>query len=84
MLFRSVAIPKSITPQASLTDADYKELIELAFQQGTLAASEKEIILAIVQLDRRTAKDVMRPRARMAATWKVAPNIASHWVFPAA
>ena len=62
-----VAIPKSITPQASLTDADYKELIELAFQQGTLAASEKEIILAIVQLDRRTAKDVMRPRARMAA-----------------
>ncbi|NDF39949.1 MAG: hypothetical protein EB140_13635, partial [Proteobacteria bacterium] len=36
-------------------------------QQGTLAASEKEIILQIIQLDRRTAKDVMRPRARMAA-----------------
>lgn len=62
-----VTIPKSITPQATLTDADYKELIELAFQQGTLAASEKEIILQIIQLDRRTAKDVMRPRARMAA-----------------
>ena len=62
-----VVIPKSITPQATLTDADYQELIELAFQQGTLAASEKEIILQIVQLDRRTAKDVMRPRARMAA-----------------
>jgi len=62
-----VAIPKSVTPQATLTDADYKELIELAFQQGTLAASEKEIILQIIQLDRRTAKDVMRPRARMAA-----------------
>lgn len=60
-------IPKSITPQVTLTDADYKELIELAFQQGTLAASEKEIILQIIQLDRRTAKDVMRPRARMAA-----------------
>jgi len=62
-----VAIPKSVTSQATLTDADYKELIELAFQQGTLAASEKEIILQIIQLDRRTAKDVMRPRARMAA-----------------
>jgi CBS domain containing-hemolysin-like protein len=62
-----VVIPKSITPQTTLTDADYKELIELAFQQGTLAASEKEIILQIVQLDRRTAKDVMCPRARMAA-----------------
>ncbi len=62
-----VLIPKSITPQVTLTDADYKELIELAFQQGTLAASEKEIILQIIQLDRRTAKDVMRPRARMAA-----------------
>ncbi len=62
-----VVIPKSITSQSTLTDADYKELIELAFQQGTLAASEKEIILQIIQLDRRTAKDVMRPRARMAA-----------------
>ena len=62
-----VAIPKSIKPMATLTDADYQELIELAFQQGTLAASEKEIILQIIQLDRRTAKDVMRPRARMAA-----------------
>lgn len=62
-----VVIPMSVTPQATLSDAEYKELIELAFQQGTLAASEKEIILQIVQLDRRTAKDVMRPRARMAA-----------------
>ena len=62
-----VLIPKAIQPQPALTDADYKELIELAFQQGTLAASEKEIILQIIQLDSRTAKDVMRPRSRMAA-----------------
>jgi len=45
----------------------YQELVELAFQQGTLAASEKEIILQIVGLDRQTAKDVMRPRSQMAA-----------------
>ena len=61
-----VLVPKSIQPQPTLTDADYKELIELAFQQGTLAASEKEIILQIIQLEHRTARDVMRPRARMA------------------
>jgi CBS domain containing-hemolysin-like protein len=50
-----------------LTDADYQELLELAFQQGTLAQSEKEIILQIIHLDRRTAREVMRPRSQMAA-----------------
>ncbi len=65
--FLRLVIPKSVQSQPALTDADYKELIELAFQQGTLAASEKEIILQIIQLDRRTARDVMRPRTRMAS-----------------
>ena len=37
----------------------------MAFQQGTLDASEKEIILQIIQLDRRTARDVMKPRSTM-------------------
>jgi CBS domain containing-hemolysin-like protein len=54
-------------PQSALTDADYQELIELAFQQGTLAQSEKEIILQIISLDRRTVREVMKPRAQMAA-----------------
>src|SRR5262249_7175509 len=39
----------------------------LAYQQGTLAESEKEIILQIVSLDQRTAKEVMKPRSQMAA-----------------
>ena len=39
----------------------------MAYQQGTLAESEKEIILQIISLDRRMARDVMRPRAGMAA-----------------
>jgi len=60
-------IPKSLKPQAALTDEDYHELLELAYQQGALARSEKEIILQIISLDRRTAKDVMRPRAAMAS-----------------
>jgi putative hemolysin len=50
----------------ALTDAEYHELLEMAYQQGTLAESEKEIILQIISLDRRTVRDVMRPRAGMA------------------
>jgi len=52
---------------ANLTDAEYQELIEMASSQGALAESEKEIILQIINLDQRTARDVMRPRAGMAA-----------------
>ncbi len=52
---------------APMTDAEYQELLEMAQQQGTLAESEKEIILQIISLDRRVARDVMRPRAGMAA-----------------
>ncbi|HKI69998.1 MAG TPA: hemolysin family protein, partial [Verrucomicrobiae bacterium] len=48
------------------TDADYQELIEMAYQQGTLAQSEKEIILQIITLDQREVREVMRPRAQMA------------------
>ena len=38
----------------------------MALQQGTLAETEKEIILQIISLDQRVARDVMRPRASMA------------------
>ena len=61
VLMRTVA-----RPVASHVDAEYQELVEMAFQQGTLAKSEKEIILQIVQLDQKTARDVMKPRSRMA------------------
>jgi putative hemolysin len=63
----NVVIPKSMKPQTGVTDAEYQELLELAYQQGTLAKSEKEIILQIISLDRKTARDVMRPRSQMAA-----------------
>src|SRR5690349_1039689 len=59
-------VPKSVKPQSVLSDEEYEELLELAYQQGTLARSEKEIILQIVSLDRRAAGDVMKPRSRMA------------------
>ncbi len=48
-------------------DEEYLELVELAFQQGTLARAEKDIILGIISLDRKTARDVMKPRAVLAA-----------------
>ena len=52
-------------PPAAVTEAEYQELLELAWQQGTLEEAEREIILQIIHLDRRTARDVMRPRANM-------------------
>jgi len=59
-------VPGSLKPQASLSDEEYQELLDLAYQQGALAESEKEIILQIINLDRRAARDVMKPRTRMA------------------
>jgi CBS domain containing-hemolysin-like protein len=58
-------VPSSVKPQAGISDDEYRELLELACQQGTLAPSEKEIILQIISLDRRKAREVMRPRSRM-------------------
>ena len=59
-------IPSSVKPPSALTDADYHELLEMAYQHGALAASEKEIILQIISLDQRTAREVMKPRSQMA------------------
>ena len=50
-----------------LSDGEYRELLDLAFQQGTLRQSERDIILQIISLDRKTAREVMRPRSQMAA-----------------
>jgi CBS domain containing-hemolysin-like protein len=65
-LLRAV-VPQSVQPQQGLTDAEYKELVELAVQQGTLATSARDIILQIINLDHRTVKEVMKPRPQMAA-----------------
>ena len=66
----NVVILRKTAPQMdappALTDAEYHDLLEMAYQQGTLAESEKEVILQIISLDRRTARDVLQPRASMA------------------
>jgi CBS domain containing-hemolysin-like protein len=58
-------VPKSAKVQTGVSDEEYADLIELAHQQGTLGAGEKEILLQVLSLDQRTARDVMQPRARM-------------------
>jgi CBS domain containing-hemolysin-like protein len=65
-LLKSV-VTGAVKPMPALLDEEYKELVELAVQQGALALSEKEIILQIISLDRKSARDVMRPRSQMAA-----------------
>jgi putative hemolysin len=48
------------------TEEEYRELLDLAFQQGALAQQEKEIIAEIIGLDQKTAAGVMTPRSKMA------------------
>jgi CBS domain containing-hemolysin-like protein len=56
-----------VRPAAStLSDDEYRELLEMAYQQGTLGESEKETIFQIIRLDKRTVREVMRPRSQMA------------------
>lgn len=59
------AVPIPPPPAAGLSDAEYQELLEMAYQQGALAAGEKEIILQIIRLDGRQAGQVMKPRAQL-------------------
>jgi len=58
-------LSRTIKPQTVATEEDYRELLELAAQQGALAVREKEIILEIIGLDRKTAANVMTPRSQM-------------------
>jgi len=62
-----VVVTRPALPASALTDADYQELLDMAFQQGTLDQSERDTILQIISLDQRTAREVMKPRSQMAA-----------------
>lgn len=60
----AAVVPKSVKPIGGVSDDEYADLIEIAHQQGTVGAGEKEILLHLLALDRRSARDAMRPRAR--------------------
>lgn len=63
-ILRRVA-PAAVAAPAEVSDEEYAELLDLAYQEGMLGESERDLILQIVTLDRRMARDVMRPRAQM-------------------
>jgi putative hemolysin len=66
LLLRTI-VSRVAPPSTGVSDEEYADLIELAHQQGTLGAGEKEILLQILSLDERTARDVMKPRAQVEA-----------------
>jgi CBS domain containing-hemolysin-like protein len=65
LLLRMIAA-RTEQKSVELADEEYRELLELACQEGAIAQAEKEILLQIIRLDRRTARDVMKPRSQMA------------------
>ncbi|MCX7872357.1 MAG: hemolysin family protein [Verrucomicrobiae bacterium] len=66
VLIKNSSKSLQIAHQQEFTDEEYRELIDLAFQYGAVGKSEREIILNIIALDRRTVGDIMRPRSEMA------------------
>jgi putative hemolysin len=60
-----MVIPKSIKPQPVISDEEYQDLLNIAQQQGALGKAEKDMILQILALDKRTAGDVMNPRSQI-------------------
>ncbi len=54
--------PASIQPVPFLSEDELETLVELSAQEGTLHASESEMIQEIIKLGDKTAKDCMTPR----------------------
>ena len=58
-------IPKKLEPDAATSDEEFAELIDLAYQQGIIDRSEREILNEVIKLDQKTAEEVMKPRSDM-------------------
>ena len=54
--------PSSIQPIPFLSEDELETLVELSAEEGTLHASESEMIQEIIKLGDKTAKDCMTPR----------------------
>jgi len=57
--------PKGLIPNKKTTEEEFAELIDLAYRQGVLEKSERDIMEEIIKLDKRTAEEVMKPRSAM-------------------
>ncbi len=60
-----ICIPNNINPNPKLSDEEFAELIDLAYRQGVIERSEREILNEIIKLDQKTAEEVMKPRSEM-------------------
>ena len=58
-------IPKNFQPDKVTSEEEFAELIDLAYQQGVVERSEREILSEIIKLDQKTAEEVMKPRSDM-------------------
>ncbi len=58
-------IPKNLEPEEATSDEKFAELIDVAYQQGVIERSEREILNEIIKLDSKTAEEVMKPRSDM-------------------
>lgn len=59
-------VPKSVERHSEISEQEYPDLLEIARQQGALTLAEKEMILQVLSLDQKTARDVMKPRSTLA------------------
>ena len=57
--------PKNLEPDDISSEEEFAELIDIAYQQGVIERSEREILNEIIKLDRKTAEEVMKPRSDM-------------------
>ena len=57
--------PKNFHPEEVTSEEEFAELIDLAYQQGVIERSEREILNEIIKLDQKTAEEVMKPRSDM-------------------
>lgn len=62
--FLRFLLPK-VPHQPAISEDEYQELLSIAQQQGALMKSEKEMILEILELDKRTAREVMKSRSQI-------------------
>ena len=49
-------IPKNLEPGEITSEEEFAELIDIAYQQGVIERSEREILNEISKLDRKTAE----------------------------
>ena len=56
---------KNFQPDEVTSEEEFAELIDLAYQQGVIERSERDILNEIIKLDQKTAEEVMKPRSDM-------------------